>query len=162
VALGEVISFAKGTPPAPVRVAPPTGDGAWRFALLDSSARSSTLAMIQAAAPYFQGLGGPARLHAFDGAAVAVAQGLATGDAPAVADAMRATGAWLAEAGIVNQELAELTQLAAEAGCLAAKPTGAGGGGCVLALLAPGRAAEQLATLSARIGATRVYAVDLL
>ena len=156
VAMGSAISFRKGEAPEELPLSRP-----WRFAILDSGARSSTLAMIQVAAPYFQGERGAERLAAFDLVAGAVAEGLAQGSAGIVAEAMTQAGAWLAEAGVVNDPLAELVQVAREAGCLAAKPTGAGGGGCVLALLDDEQAEAQLATLRERLGATRVFGVEL-
>jgi mevalonate kinase len=161
VALGEVIEFAKGTKPARVAVAPPRPGATWRFALLDSGARSSTLAMVQAAAPYFRGQAGAQRLAAFDAAAGAVAAGLAAGRQEQVGAAMRDASAWLAEAGLVNRELAELIALATAAGAVATKPTGAGGGGCVLALLDHEQAEVQLAMLAKKLGPTRVYGVEL-
>jgi mevalonate kinase len=160
VAMGQVIGFAKGQTPAELPVTAAAGRQ-WRFALLDSGARSSTLAMIQAAAPYFQGRDSARRLAAFDAAADDAAAGLAAGSREQVADAMSRTGAWLAEAGIVNAPLHDLVTAARSAGCLAAKPTGAGGGGCVLALLGAGGADRQLARLKELLGATRVFGVDL-
>ena len=165
VAMGQVIAFVKGEAPEPVSIEKPRthagGHPPWRFVLLDSGARSSTLAMIQAAAPYFTGVGGDGRLARFDEAALDVVYGLGTGDESHVADAMNRTGAWLTEAGIVNAEIAELIDSARTLGCLAAKPTGAGGGGCVIALLDSEKAEEQLRGLRCRLGAGRVYAVEL-
>lgn len=162
VAFGRVISFAKGTEPIDIPVLRPRSPagGGWHFALLDSGARSSTLAMIQAAAPFFRGQTGARRLALFDQIAAEVAQGLSDGDAADVASAMQEAGALLTESGIVNAPLAELVEQALSVGCLAAKPTGAGGGGCVLALLDPGRASEQMLILRQRLEG-RVFPVEL-
>lgn len=164
VALEQVISFVKGTPPHPVAVArvdTPKGPMPWRFALLDSGARSSTLAMIQAAAPYFQAVAGPARIARFDALATAAIRGLGRGDAYEVSAAMNEAGALLHEAGVVGEALDGLIDAARNAGALAAKSTGAGGGGCVLALLDPAGADAQLETLRQKVGVARVYEVSL-
>lgn len=144
-----------------VDIRPLAGGRPWRFALLDSMARSSTLAMVQGAAPWFQGPHGDRRIAAFDALAEQVINGFADGEVGAVAAAMSQAGAWLAEIGVVNQALESLMAISRATGCLATKPTGAGGGGCVLSLLHPEMADEQLARLRARIGASHVYEVQI-
>jgi mevalonate kinase len=168
VACEQIIAFTKGQAPEVLRVTPlvpPQGSrastGPWRFALLDTGARSSTLSMIQVAAPYFTGADGDRRLAQFDALATAVAQGLADAEPAVVAAAMADAGARLDEAGIVNARIREVRDAALAAGVLAAKPTGAGGGGCVLALLDAATADAQLADLKVRLGATRVFGVEL-
>jgi mevalonate kinase len=74
---------------------------------------------------------------------------------------MESSGSLLKQAGVVSEQLQGLIDGAAQAGCLAAKTTGAGGGGCVLALLDPTRPQEQLAALQNIVGASRVTAVTL-
>ncbi|MCX6105973.1 MAG: mevalonate kinase [Proteobacteria bacterium] len=161
VAMGHAISFAKGGTPTELAVAAPAGHESWRFALLDSGVRSSTLTMIQVAAPYFQGSLGEQRLAAFDSLAESTARGLTLGDQGIVAESMKQAGAWLTEAGVVSDALTELINAATNLGCPAAKSTGAGGGGCVLALLNREHADAQLVALRELLGGTKVCAVEL-
>ncbi len=69
---------------------------------------------------------------------------LAMGDAAGLGAAMNANQAALAELGLSCPAIERLLQLAARCGALGAKLTGAGGGGCVVAL-APGREAAVAA-----------------
>jgi len=160
VAWEEVITFARGQNPTPVILKRPAG-GPWHFAVLDSGARSSTLEMVQKAAPYFRGEAGDSRLRRFDDLSLLVASGLASGDVHAVAEAMEETGSHLASAGIVSGPLHDVINIARNAGALAVKVTGAGGGGCALALLDPTTASVQLASLKCKLGANRVFDVEL-
>jgi mevalonate kinase len=117
--------------------------------------------MIQVAAPYFQGSAGQQRVRQFDDLAAGVIRGLAAGEHATVAASMNQAGAWLNEAGVVNNTLQELIDIATSLGCAAAKPTGAGGGGCILVLLANEAADAQLVALRERLGGTKVCAVEL-
>ena len=74
---------------------------------------------------------------------------------------MKQAGAWLTEAGVVSDALTELINAATNLGCPAAKSTGAGGGGCVLALLNREHADAQLVALRELLGGTKVCAVEL-
>jgi mevalonate kinase len=166
VACEQAIAFTKGQIPGPISVRG-IGDSdaalkPWRFALLDTGARSSTLSMIQVAAPYFADSAGAKRLDAFSRIADRVIQGLGAGDTEAVADGMREAAVSLDEAGVTSQRIREVIATARATGALAAKPTGAGGGGCVLALLAPDSADAQLAALRGALGNARVYPVELI
>ncbi len=159
VAHEQVIGFAKSLGASPLRVS--IERGRWRFALLDSGARASTLAMIQIAAPYFHGREGEGRIHSFDVESKRLMAALAASDHLAAADAMNNAAAWLSEAGVVTPALENLIVLAREHGCLAAKTTGSGGGGCVLALLSPDKADLQIQELKAKLGASQVTAVEV-
>jgi mevalonate kinase len=75
---------------------------------------------------------------------------------------MNAAGAYLDEAGVVTDPLRAIITAAHEVGCLAAKPTGAGGGGCILALLSAAHGDAQIVALNERLGGTRVCAVELI
>lgn len=165
VALEQVIAFVKDEGAETVTLSPiKSRDGqarGWRFVLLDSGARSSTLAMIQAAAPYFQGSLGKERILRFNNLADIAISGLGNGDAEGVAIAMNEASILLTEAGVVGDPLSSLIATARNVGVLAAKSTGAGGGGCVLALLDPSAADAQLAELRQRLGANKVYEVSL-
>lgn len=156
VAAERVTFFRKGEAPTLLTVRSP-----WRFALLDSGVRSSTATMIQVAAPYFQGEHGARRIARFDTLADDVANGLAASSVDTVAAAMNEAGRHLADAGVVSGPLAELAELALRRGAKAAKSTGAGGGGCVLALLDPARADAHLDLLRESLGRNRVYGVEL-
>jgi len=162
VAMGHVVSFAKGSTPYEIPLQRLPGGAAWRFALLDSGVRSSTLTMIQVAAPYFHGQEGERRVATFDQLAATVAAGLSQGAVADVAAAMTAAGAYLDEAGVVTDPLRSIITAAHEVGCLAAKPTGAGGGGCILALLSAAHGDAQIVALNERLGGTRVCAVELI
>ncbi len=162
VATEQVIAFRKGERPEILRVKSPTGVNQWRFALIDSGIRSSTLSMIQVAAPYFQNSQhGEAHVAAFDRLAQQVIAGLGTGDQNQVADGMKEAGHRLDEAGVVSEPLRHLIKQSLAVGCVAAKPTGAGGGGCILALLDQSDADLQLTKLKERLSGTYVCAVEL-
>lgn len=154
VAMETVIAFQKGKAPTPITVAKLGTAGAlkpWPFALIDTGVRSSTMTMIQVAASYFQGRLGEQRLAAFNQLATDAEQGLGTGEPALVARAMRQAAMHLDAAGVVNVELKAAMQAAEAAGALAAKPTGAGGGGCVLALFDPKAGPAPLAELAQRV-----------
>jgi mevalonate kinase len=161
VAYEEVVSFIKGETPVPIKVSNPVGNPKWWFAIIDSCTRSSTISMIKVAEPWFKDGDLGAKIQAFNNASEQVIKGLAEGDANLVKLGMLASGELLKQAGVVSQQLQELIDGALNAGCLAAKTTGAGGGGCVLALLDPARPQEQLQALKNNVGASKVTAVTL-
>lgn len=165
VACEDVISFTKGHPPERVKVRhipSPNGPArVWPFAVIDTCVRSSTMAMIQIAANYFQAAEGRARIEHFHQLAADVIHGLAHGLVKPVAAAMTAAAVHLSRAGVVNQELTAVMDEARAVGALAAKPTGAGGGGCALVLLDPDHSAQQLEQLRERLGEARVHGVHL-
>jgi mevalonate kinase len=161
VAYEEVVSFIKGETPVPIKVNQPTDKAKWWFAIIDSCTRSSTISMIKVAEPWFKNGNIDEKIQKFNAASEFVIKGLAEGDAGLVKLGMATSGELLKQAGVVNQQLQDLIDGASQAGCLAAKTTGAGGGGCVLALLDPIRPQEQLAALKNIVGANRVTAVTL-
>ena len=132
----------------------------WTFALIDSQIRASTMAMIGLAAPYFASGRARWRIEQFDALSDQVLLGLASGDPREVASAMTTARSLLTEAGVVTTALELLMNEVAELGVLAVKPTGAGGGGCIIALLDPYCAAEQLGQLFQRFGQDRVWTVE--
>jgi mevalonate kinase len=117
--------------------------------------------MIQVAAPYFQGSQGEGRIAAFDQISQQVIDGLNTGNQSLVATGMDEAGRRLAEAGVVSEPLRQLIDQTLSVGCLAAKTTGAGGGGCILALLDQEQSQSQLAKLKERLSGTYVCSVEL-
>lgn len=160
VAYEEAVSFVKGEAPVPIKVKSPHGARCWHFAIIDSCTRSSTIAMIKLAEPWFRE-NSDEKIAAFNAASGQVIAGLAGGDPSLVAEGMNRSGALLAQAGVVNDQLGALIATAMKAGCLAAKTTGAGGGGCVLALLDPRNPDRQLQALQADLGTGRVIALEL-
>lgn len=160
VAYEEAVAFIKGDVPVPIKVLAPAGRRAWNFAVIDSCTRSSTIAMIKLAEPWFQEAKAE-KIAAFNSASDSVISGLATGNPSLVAKGMQESGALLEQAGVVNDPLKTLITHAIEAGCLAAKTTGAGGGGCVLALLNPENPEQQLRILIDKIGGNRIIPVEL-
>ncbi len=161
VAYEEVVSFIKGENPVPIKVSQPTGATKWWFAIIDSCTRSSTISMIKVAEPWFTNGDVAAKIQKFNNASEQVISGLADGDPNLVKLGMQTCGDLLKQAGVVSQQLQDLIDGASQAGCLAAKTTGAGGGGCVLALLDPTHPQEQLAALKDIVGASKVTAVTL-
>ena len=134
----------------------------WRFALIDSGVRASTLPMIRIAAPYFSGFNAERRIARFDRLSLQVMTGLEEGDVPAVADAMNESAGLLKKTGIVTPQLDDIVVKTKKAGLLAAKTTGAGGGGFVLALIDPqSMPGQQLDTLRQLFGESNVFPVDL-
>ncbi len=161
VAYEKTICFRKGSAPEVISVELPDNGSTndWPFVLLDSQTRSSTIAMVKGVAPFFLGQEGPRRVQKFDSLSHQVKAGLETASADSVADAMKEAGSLLRQAGASSLVLDDLVDLCGRLGVLAAKPTGAGGGGCVLALLDPVRSDHQKAKLVDCLGASRVIDV---
>lgn len=137
VAYEEVIAFVKGQTPTPIKVASlnqKNGDRPWPFVLIDSGERASTKDMIERAKPFFTGVHAERRLQEFATVADVVERGLTTGALGLVGEGMNAAADLLRQAQVSTPRLEELMQFATAHGAVGAKPTGAGGGGCVLAL----------------------------
>lgn len=158
VAFEQPISFVKGAAPIPIQLSP---QQSWRFALIDSGTRASTKVMIQQVAGFFQGATGQKHVETFDGLANQVETGFRLGDVSLVAHAMQQAQQLLDTAGTMTLALREIIEATAEIGVLAAKVTGAGGGGCVLALLDPEQADAQLLRLEAMFSSKMVFSVSL-
>lgn len=133
----------------------------WHFALVDSNVRSSTLAMIHLAAPFFQGTTGETRIHRFDTLAVAAAQELQNRDVSAMREIIHEAGHLLWESGVVTPTLHDMMERCLELGVLATKTTGAGGGGTILVLLDPSKAEAQLKDLRTEFGGDKVFSISL-
>ncbi len=167
VSYEKVVSFQKGTTPSPIKITCPksaseSADGKWRFVILDSGLRSSTIEMIEQAAPWFNSEAKEERIQMFNELADEVTQGFGTGDTKLVADAMNKANVLLDKAGIVPDKIKGIIESAKACGALGAKITGAGGGGCVLALLDSDSADATLTKLKQEFGAARVNEVTLL
>ena len=162
VAYESIIQFKIGTKPKRLNVHAPQGHTHWNFALIDSQTRSSTLAMINQASPYFLNKTlGDQRLQEFENLAATTANALEQGDVSLLAQAMNRASYMLGEAGVSSRLLNEMLEAIKKAGLPAAKLTGAGGGGCVLALLEPSLVPSQLAELYKVFGKERVYPVKI-
>ena len=159
VACGVPILFQKNQPLQKINVAPIAGKHLWRFALIDSGVRSSTLLMVKRAMPYFQR--NRSCVVKCSHYASVVAKALAQGKVSAVADAMYCVDKLLREANVTTEHLVNIIEQVRGFGVLAAKSTGAGGGGCVLALLKPLQAEQQLSRIRKFYGASNVYEVVL-
>lgn len=156
VAFEECIYFAKGHPIEGFQPKP-----GWHFALIDSKIRASTLSMIRLAQPFFSGSQGEHRIAQFDRCADQVKQALVVGDHLQVAESMSETGALLKQAGIVPSSIEDMLDQCLEQGALAAKTTGAGGGGTILCLLDPSRWNEQYLQLKAAFADFCVFHVSI-
>lgn len=154
------ILFQRNQPPTRINIARIAGGRyPWRFVLVDSGVRASTLAMLNRAMPWFQRERDC--LKKFSYHARTVASALSRGKFQPVATAMNRVDAMLREAGITTAHLIEIIENVKALGVPAAKSTGAGGGGCVLSLLHPQHAHEQLQKIKNIYGAERVYEVVL-
>ena len=162
VAYESIIKFKIGSEPRRLNVLAPKQHKHWNFALIDSQTRSSTLAMINQASPYFlHRANGDKRLEEFEQLATTTSTALEQGDVSLLAHAMNRASSMLGEAGLTSHLLQEMLGSIKKAGVPAAKLTGAGGGGCVLALLEPNLANHQLGELCKIFGNERVYAVNI-
>lgn len=136
--------------------------GTWQFALIDSGERCATHTMIERVAPWFQNpSASEQRLVRFTELAEGAVQALGSGDDKVLANVMNDASGLLSEAGAMTPVMAELRDAAMACGALAAKLTGAGGGGCLLALLPPERASEVCQNLDAHLGARPLIPVTL-
>ena len=133
----------------------------WNFVLLDSGVRASTMSMIRLASPYFRGVDGDRRIVCFDELAMATAEALKAGDVVLMSELISECDRLLSELGIVTHDLSSMISELKRLGCLAAKTTGAGGGGVVLALLDPSNTVEILARLKESFGSDRVFPVSV-
>lgn len=164
IAFRQAIAFKKGEAPKllPLKLFTDADKiYPWRFVLIDSLVRSSTRSMIQIAAPYFQAPQGSERIAHFNDLADAVIDGFSQGSIASVSKAMNQAAEVLSEVGIVTPKLREMIEVTKSCGVLAAKPTGAGGGGCILTLLDPRDAATTLIKLKKSFGDNCVYDVVL-
>ncbi len=158
VALERPILFQKGSD---VKILTPQhpSDGPWSFALIDSGTRAATSTMVEKAKPYFMGELGHQRIKAFDDLSHHVSHALTQGDLLGVSESMKTAQAYLEEAQVVTPPLSKIIKDCEELGVLSAKITGAGGGGCILALLDPQNAGITFEKLSCAFGASRTLGV---
>jgi mevalonate kinase len=134
IAWGRPLRFVRGQEPQPLLMAEPL-----TVLIAHSGKVGSTQAVVmdvasrrEADPDRFAGL--------FDQVAAAVAameKALVTGDLPALGQAMDANQAALAAMGVSHPALDRLVTAARSAGAYGAKLTGAGWGGCAIALVSP-------------------------
>lgn len=132
VAFEKPVLFAKGQKIEVLTVAP---DFHPEFVLIDSNIRASTLSMIRIAEPYFTGPNGAENIARFDRLSLLAHDALAKGLSSQLADCMNECGFLLADAGVVPTNISEMIAKTKKLGAIAAKSTGAGGGGVIIGLL---------------------------
>ena len=158
VAYEECVYFSKSSPIQSINCegAPP-----WHFALIDSKIRASTLSMIRMAEPFFKAADGDAKIERFDLAAKLVRDSLPEGQYGDVAEAMNECGSLLRQAGVVPDSIQTMLDACSEAGVMAAKTTGAGGGGTLLCLLHPGKWEQEFNALQQTFKDFSVFHVSI-
>jgi mevalonate kinase len=130
----------------------------WCFALLDTGVRSPTINMVRKAEPWFKEQGSPV-ISTFNDITTDAARALREGEAKLLADAMAKCHDLLTEAGVVTEPVADVVASALRHGASAAKVTGAGGGGCVLALIPTNKCDKVIAALRQDMGSDRVHPI---
>ncbi len=158
VAFEKAVLFAKGRP---IEIIPIAAQLSYDFVLIDSNIRASTMAMIRIAEPYFTGPLGQRRIARFDAISLATHEALKKGDFESLALGMNESGALLREAGVVPENLRDMIGRALDLGALAAKTTGAGGGGVIIALLDPARKDEQFFSMAEQFKGHGIYRITL-
>lgn len=157
VSLEQAIIFERGKDPEIVHVKKPKDSRfPWAFALLDSGVRSPTINMVKHAEPAFRSRGAPF-IAEFDTVTSACKTALETGDTALMAESMNHGHMLLSEVGVVNGLLHDIARFTRGIGALAVKVTGAGGGGCMLALLNSEQCDDQIAALREHLGKDRVH-----
>jgi mevalonate kinase len=159
VALEQAILFERGRDAEAITVNKPKNSSLpWCFALLDTGVRSPTINMVKLAEPWFKQAGESAisRFNAITDSAV---RSLRDGDTQLLAKALTECHELLELTGVVTDPVKKMIDLAHNHGALAAKVTGAGGGGCVLALLPASRCDEVIANLRQELGDQRLHPI---
>jgi mevalonate kinase len=156
IALEHAILFEKGRNAEAIPVNKPTDSNLpWCFALLDTGTRSPTIEMIHKAKPWFEAQGAQI-IERFNEITSNAASALMNGEASRMAEALTQNHALLTEAGVVTEPVTRSVDLAIKHGALAAKVTGAGGGGCVLALFPAEKCDHAIASIRKTIGNDRI------
>lgn len=157
VALEQAIVFERGKDPEVVSVRKPTDSRfPWSFVLIDSGVRSPTINMVKHAEPAFRSRGA-AFIDEFNAVTDSCKAALEGGQTNLMAEAMNQCQVLLTEVGVVNNVLQDIARITQEIGALAVKVTGAGGGGCMLALLHGEKCDDQIAALRERLGSDRIH-----
>lgn len=162
VAYEKCIVFAKNVKDNSAMIDPlDIPNNKWRFALIDSGVRASTYTMVQNAKPFFMGSSGDQLLYKFNELTESIISGMTKLDIPLVSHSINETCKYLDKIGVVTDRLWDIIHTCQSLGIKAAKPTGAGGGGAILALLDAGNYNEQLVKLKNAFGSKNVYDASL-
>jgi mevalonate kinase len=136
VGLEKIIAFKREKTPEILELHPSSYEKL-RFALIDSGVRASTSAMIQTAAPFFNGAQGSSHIDMFNQLSFEVRSALELYNFTQLASGLNESAKLLDAAGVVTKQLREIMHELNKLNVPACKPTGAGGGGFILALLDP-------------------------
>ncbi|MBC7532099.1 MAG: mevalonate kinase [Oligoflexus sp.] len=158
VAFEQPVLFAKAKA---IEIIPIAEQHSYSFVLIDSNIRASTMAMIRIAQPYFTGSSGEQRLARFDQLSLSAHRSLMDGDTHSLALCMNESGDLLEESGVVPANLKDMIIRTRELGALAAKTTGAGGGGVIIGLLDPAHCEEQYRKIQEQFKGHGTYRVTL-
>lgn len=108
----------------------------WEFALLDSGLRESTKTMVDAARPFFiDPVNGEKRIDGFLNLTMDGVEALKNGNLDLLVNSLKQAHTLLTDAGVVPLKMRSMIDQALKDGVLAAKITGAGGGGFIIMLL---------------------------
>lgn len=135
--------------------------GRWHFALIDSGVRASTKSMVAKAKPYFMAASGDRLIGKFNEVTDDIVHGLCAVDFPLVSHSITEACHLLDRVGVVTERLWDIIHRCHELGIPAAKPTGAGGGGAILALCDSERYLDQLSRLRQTFGVGKVFSASI-
>lgn len=159
VALEQAILFERGRNAEALTVNKPKNSSLpWCFLLLDTGVRSPTINMVKIADPWFI-KNSDSAINTFNAITDKTARALRDGNTDSLAKAMTECHEVLELTGIVTEPVKNMVQLAKKRGALAAKVTGAGGGGCVLALLPGIQCDAIIASLRKDLGEERIHPI---
>jgi mevalonate kinase len=133
----------------------------WTFVLIDSEERTATLTMIDKSRPFFTSPKQKTTIEDFNNCALMTKKGFMESSLQLVAQAMNHTSKLLEEASVVSEKTKEMITTSLDIGALAAKTTGAGGGGCILVLLDPTQKVQQIEQLTDCYGEKNIHEFNL-
>jgi mevalonate kinase len=159
VALEQAILFERGKNAEAITVNKPKGSNLpWCFALLDTGVRSPTINMVRTAEPWFKTRGQPV-IDQFNEITATAARSLRDGDFDTMTATFTASHELLSQTGVVTTPVSDMVAMARSCGASTAKVTGAGGGGCVLALFKSSDCDRAIARLRDKLGVDRVHPI---
>jgi mevalonate kinase len=159
VALEQAILFERGRDAEAITINKPKNSSLpWCFVLLDTAVRSPTINMVKLSEPWFK-QNGESAIRRFNTITDSTVRALRDGDTQLLSEAMTECHELLDLTGVVTDPVKRMIELARNHGALAAKVTGAGGGGCVLALLPASQCDETIANLRQQIGDQRIHPI---